>query len=386
MIVDELILNNFKGFVDTKINFKKNNLWVLIGENGAGKSSILEALNKLLSEIDYNLNGNKRIHLTNSDINVNANKSECKIKTSLSSNYDFIWSFSKTKEVNSKPSFKHIFPSKQDFLYNLKESYSKFDEGENIPISLFFNSEYIPDAKDFIEWYKNLVLFESFLESKDKKFEHSLKTAVEIAIKKFTGISLTATIADNFKTITPVFEKDNSYLNFSHLSDGEKRIIDIIGKIISYFVVSFKSSKKDLLNFTGIVLIDEIEKHLHPVWQRKVVPELRRIFPRLQFIITTHSPQVVTHVSKDNIIIVENFQLKEHVPHTLGRDVNSVLYDLFNVTKRPIDFQNRIDLIYHLLDEDRIDEAQKKLDELTLDLGEQDIEIKRIQNQIELLD
>jgi predicted ATP-binding protein involved in virulence len=224
-----------------------------------------------------------------------------------------------------------------------------------------------------------------FWKVKIKKFEYSLKTAVESAIRKFTGISLTAIVAENFKTITPVFEKDNNYLNFSHLSDGEKRIIDIIGKIISYFVVSFKSSKKDLLNFPGIVLIDEIEKHLHPRWQRSIIPELQKIFPRVQFIITTHSPQVLTHIPRENIKIIEDFTFKEYTPHTLGRDVNSILYDLFNVAKRPDDYQKKINEIYHLIDNDKIEKAQQKLNELTIDMGEQDIEIKRIQGQIELM-
>ncbi len=385
MQIDKLIFKNFKGFIDTEIKFSEKKLWVLIGENGAGKSSVLEGLGKLLTEIDYNINGVKRSHLTFDDININADSVECEISITTSNDYNFIWQFTRSKEINSKPTTKYIFPSKTEFLINLKDVFFKKKTEGTVPIFLFFKSSYVPDAKDFINWYKELVLFESFLESKNKKFEYSLKKAVESAIKKFTGISLTAIIAENFKTITPVFEKDNKYLNFSHLSDGEKRIIDIIGKIISYFVVSFKSSKKDLLNFQGIVLIDEIEKHLHPQWQRRIVPELQKIFPRVQFIITTHSPQVITHVPKENIKIIENFHFKEYVPHTLGRDVNSILYDLFNVTKRPDDYQKKINEIYHLIDNDEIEKAQRKLNELTIDMGEQDIEIKRIQGQIELL-
>jgi predicted ATP-binding protein involved in virulence len=385
MKIDNLILKKFKGFIDSEIRFGDKELWVLIGENGAGKSSILEGIGKLLTEIDYNLNGVKRNHLTIDDININANSAECEIRLTATSNYNFIWQFSRSKDINSKPTIKYIFPPKAEFLNNLKETFYKKKNEGNVPVFLFFESNYTPDAEDFIKWYKDLVLFESFLESKDKKFEYSLKTAVESAIRKFTGISLTAIVAENFKTITPVFEKDNNYLNFSHLSDGEKRIIDIIGKIISYFVVSFKSSKKDLLNFPGIVLIDEIEKHLHPRWQRSIIPELQKIFPRVQFIITTHSPQVLTHIPRENIKIIEDFTFKEYTPHTLGRDVNSILYDLFNVAKRPDDYQKKINEIYHLIDNDKIEKAQQKLNELTIDMGEQDIEIKRIQGQIELM-
>lgn len=177
MKIEKLIFKNFKGFIDTEIQFGEKKLWVLIGENGAGKSSILEVIGKLLTEIDYSLNGAKRNHLTLDDINIDANSAECEITISAPNNFNFIWQFSRSKEVNSKPSVKHIFPPKAAFLNNLKETFINRKNGGNVPVFLFFGSSYIPDAEDFTVWYKDLVLFESFLESKDKKIEYSLKTA-----------------------------------------------------------------------------------------------------------------------------------------------------------------------------------------------------------------
>jgi len=396
MKINELKLKNYKGITNLDIVMPKQNLLVIIGENGAGKSSILNALSKLLSELNYNLNGIKRLHFLPDEININHIETEGEIKINFTQKKDIAWSFFRSKKINSKPIVKYfeeknalgLIPqiNKEKFLKNLQNIWGKTNIGESKPTYLYFRADYIPNAEDFIKWYKDLVLFESYLESSNKKFEHSLKKAIEYAIEKFTGIKITATIADNFKTIKPVFVKQNYNLDFAHLSDGEKRVIDIVGKIVSYFVTSFKSSRRKLLEFNGIVLIDEIEQHLHPIWQRSIIPELVKTFPKVQFIITTHSPQVISNVSNESVMIMENFQIKKEVPNTLGRDTNSILFDLFKLTKRPEYYQEKINSIYELLDEEQIDKAKNQLNLIIQDLGENDEEIKRIQTHIELID
>jgi len=394
MKISNLKLKDYKGIQELDINFPDQSLLVIIGENGAGKSTILDALNKLLSELDYDLNGNKRQHFSIDDINLKSNSTECEISIEVLHKAELRWSFHRSNEINTKPIVRY-YPSKysvvaplakDQFVDLLRSGFGQINSSDKKPTYLYFNSEYSPNADDFIDWYKELVLFESYLKSSSKPFEYSLKEAIESAIEKFTGITITATIADNFKTIRPVFRKQGIDLDFYHLSDGEKRVIGIVGKIVSYFVTSFKSSRKKLLEFTGIILIDEIEQHLHPQWQSIIIPNLTKTFPKVQFIITTHSPQVINNVPNESVLVMENFAFKKEVPHTLGRDVNSVLYDLFNLTKRPELYQSKINHIYELLDKENIDMAKKELDLLTKDLGENDIEIKRIQTQIELMD
>jgi predicted ATP-binding protein involved in virulence len=98
MKIDNLILKKFKGFIDSEIRFGDKELWVLIGENGAGKSSILEGIGKLLTEIDYKLKMVlKRNHLTIDDININANSAECEIRLTATSNYNFYLAIFKIK-------------------------------------------------------------------------------------------------------------------------------------------------------------------------------------------------------------------------------------------------------------------------------------------------
>jgi len=387
MQIKKLKLNNYKGFQLLDLSLDRN-LTVIIGENGAGKSSILDVLDKLLSEITFNLNGTKRRTLSIDDININSTICYGNLLFKSKDQTLLEWTYKKSKNVFDKAFVHYITDLKpKNFKQLMRNSFGKAEtDNEPTPLFLYFDSTSIPDEKDFIEWYKELVLFEKYLESGERKVDYSIKSAIESAIHKFTGIQFTTTIADNFKTIEPVFVKGDGYLKFSHLSDGEKKVIFIIGEIVRHFVVSFKSNRKQLLEFEGIVLIDEIEKHLHPKWQREIVPELINIFPKLQFIITTHALNIVANVARENIRILENFALKEYTPHTLGRDANSILYDVFKVEKRPELFKNKINNIYTLLEKSNFDKAKNELDLLINHLGDNDVEVKRIQAQIELLE
>lgn len=89
----------------------------------------------------------------------------------------------------------------------------------------------------------------------------------------------------------------------------------------------------------GIMLIDEIELHLHPSWQQRVIPDLRRAFPNTQFIVTTHSPQVLTSVRRENIrLLTTDGQVITPDDGTYGAESSRVLEDVFGVHSRPPEY------------------------------------------------
>lgn len=100
---------------------------------------------------------------------------------------------------------------------------------------------------------------------------------------------------------------------------------------------------EDLLEQTpGIVLIDEVDLHLHPKWQRQIVPVLRQTFPRVQFILTTHSPQVISTVEADNIRILSGTPDMEpgSVQYSQGLESHVILKKVQGTDPRP-DVQSR---------------------------------------------
>ena len=106
------------------------------------------------------------------------------------------------------------------------------------------------------------------------------------------------------------------------------------------------------------MLIDEIELHLHPQWQREVLPALQKTFPNIQFIVTTHSPQVLSRVHRDDIFILKDDQLYKPSSNPIGRDSSDILDEIMEVTKRPQEIQELSDKYFSLLNRKLFEEAQ----------------------------
>jgi predicted ATP-binding protein involved in virulence len=85
---------------------------------------------------------------------------------------------------------------------------------------------------------------------------------------------------------------------------------------------------------TGLVLIDEIDLHLHPEWQQRVLLDLRHAFPRLQFVVTTHSPQVLSSIQPQCIRVLDNGEVR-NVAFSQGARSSQVLEDVLGVRARP---------------------------------------------------
>lgn len=170
----------------------------------------------------------------------------------------------------------------------------------------------------------------------------------------------------------------------TQLSSGELTLLFLVGDIVRRLSLA-NPFGEDILKGKGIVLIDEIDLHLHPSKQRTVIDKLQSIFPNLQFIITTHSPQILSKVSNHQIKILENYQIKPYTPHTKGRDTNSILLDIFRVKKRPEEYQEKLNEFYQYIDNEDENNAEKILEILKQDWGEDDRAIQRAQSYLELL-
>ena len=104
-----------------------------------------------------------------------------------------------------------------------------------------------------------------------------------------------------------MFNSDAGFMPVSMLSDGVRAMVSLVADIAFRCVRLNGYMGRDAVKQTcGIVLIDEVDIHLHPAWQQQVIGTLRKAFPHIQFVVTTHSPQVLTSVENDSIRIIEN--------------------------------------------------------------------------------
>lgn len=101
-----------------------------------------------------------------------------------------------------------------------------------------------------------------------------------------------------------VFDFDGVITPFGALSDGYKAFIGWVGDLIGN-LVDVAPPDGPLTGQGGLVLVDEIDLHLHPSWQRNVVPDLAEAFPRLQFVFTSHSPLVASSVERQNVFVTD---------------------------------------------------------------------------------
>ena len=133
-----------------------------------------------------------------------------------------------------------------------------------------------------------------------------------------------------------------------------------------------------------IVLIDEIDLHLHPQWQQRIIGDLRTIFPKVQFIVSTHAPLVINSVKKENLLILTDQQAVEPQNEVFGRDANAILSSVMGASERPSEIKQMFQSVYDAIDEQRYDDAALTLQQIEDKIGSADPELTSAQVSLEL--
>jgi len=172
-------------------------------------------------------------------------------------------------------------------------------------------------------------------------------------------------------------QKGSDKLKFQQLSDGEKILLGLVLDIARRIAVfnSDASSPEKALQGQGVILIDEIDSHLHPSWQRTVLPALKATFPNCQFIVTTHSPQVISSVPSESIFVLDGGSVIHNPGYTYGRESNSILRELMGVSERIPVIQEKIKECFDLIEDEKFAEAKEKLKSLQDVLGDNDPDV-----------
>ena len=169
------------------------------------------------------------------------------------------------------------------------------------------------------------------------------------------------------------------------MSDGYKNTLSMIGDIAYRMAVLNPTLGNQVLEKTpGVVLIDEIDLHLHPQWQQTILNDLHAIFPEVQFIVSSHAPAVINSVPKEQIRILDNGKIYMPVAQTYGRDANSILREVMQVSDRPVAVKLRMDLFYAYMDEKKYQEADKVLKEIENIVGATDPDVAAARTSLDL--
>lgn len=157
---------------------------------------------------------------------------------------------------------------------------------------------------------------------------------------------------------------------FNNLSDGQRCMFAMIGDIAQKAaVLNPQLGDKVLEETSGVVLIDELDLHLHPKWQRRIIDDLKTTFPKVQFICTTHSPQLIGQAKPEEIIILDQ-ETTHHPAQSYGMDSNWILRHVMGGQDRDPVIAAKLDEVFEDIEENEFDIAETKINDLRQEIGE----------------
>jgi predicted ATP-binding protein involved in virulence len=380
MQVKNIKIENYKGIVDASVEFNPQ-MNLFVGSNGAGKTSILEAVGICLAKF-IKIVGNAKTGFKWDDNAINYKSKYANLtiemRTDLISEESFQLAVAtglidNNKKLQNKV-INMLLQKNSPFLtdkrihintvpFPIVKFYSanrSLINSYNPPPSKIYHikqlkawDEMVFDMRSysrFSDWFIDKETQELRMQREAGHFNiyspelNGVRTAVTRAFEVLRGKtyylkSTEITRAGIHKTKSSLIlqEENTKEIDFlENKSDGEKTIISLISDIAySLTIANSNTENKDFLQGKGVILIDEIEAHLHPKWQREIIPLLTQLFPNIQFFITTHSPQVVASVSSENIFVCEGFQFEKIHTKSKGTDTNTLLKHVFGVDERP---------------------------------------------------
>ncbi|MDE0447843.1 MAG: AAA family ATPase [Spirochaetaceae bacterium] len=222
----------------------------------------------------------------------------------------------------------------------------------------------------FFEWFRDREDLENErrLESADFRDRElqAVRIAVEQFIPGFSGLRIRRS------PLRMVVDKCGQELRVDQLSDGEKCTLAMVGDLARRMAIA-NPTLQDSLVGKGVVLIDEVDLHLHPGWQRHVVSALEETFPNCQFLVSTHSPQIISHVAPERIWILDRTKSGVSASRpdaSFGQMAGRILEDVMDVPERPQEIKERLSDLFLAIQRDELPAAKQLVSDLRSTIGE----------------
>ena len=324
MRLTDLYVQHFKGFESLELHLNGKSS-VLFGVNGVGKSTVLSAINYLLWPVINRLNSaqSKTFRSLNADV-VHTGSKNMDLVAELDMNGKH---FALQKDyIKAQPGKRPVSVAQKDMYDSIVKEFvtAYLPEGEprNMPIFVNYGtnrsvldiplrirnrhefsqaaaleraSESSLDFRTFFEWFRNQEDLENEIKAEKRNFAYRdtslecVRTAVCAMLDGVSGLRVKRS------PLRMTVNKDSAEFRVDDLSDGEKCTLALFGDLARRIAMA-NPHLANPLEGEGLVLIDEIELHMHPSWQRRILGALQATFPNIQFIVTTHSPQILSEV------------------------------------------------------------------------------------------
>lgn len=232
---------------------------------------------------------------------------------------------------------------------------------------------YSSSFKAFTAWYG--WIYRSYRESQINALEKNselddvglrfgqtvevIKTAVDALVQKATGWhSLEYSQRHNQQLV--MYHEQHGVMPVDMLSDGLRNAIAMVADLaFRAYKLNPHLGPKAALETPGVALIDEVDMFLHPSWQQTILQSLRTAFPKVQFIVSTHSPQVLSTVRRENIRVLEGDTAEPPLAMTYGEPSSDVMHSVMSVDPLPpVKEKKLLDRLTELVDTGHYESAR----------------------------
>ncbi|MGY8561632.1 AAA family ATPase [Paracidovorax citrulli] len=434
MKLESLSLAHCGGFEQLDIAFEPD-VTLIAGVNGVGKSTVLHALTVLLSRAmpEFTPSRSAPLYFTDDDIHGDKGSLEVSARIQIDGQIinagvqrlratddkgDRFMLLRQAKAATDDTDFAHALSTRTltgELEVGIKETRAALAILKNAshpPLAVYFSPKRqlpgqprsLPEAtpfypsiaygralhdrevelREFMHWFRTQEKLGAANEPRRFKVLDALRAVVVELLPEFGNLRIQEQPRLGF-----VVDKRGQPFYLHQLSDGERGLLALVFDLTRRLAIANPESDNPIAEGVGLVLIDEIELHLHPKWQRDVLQRLRDIFKACQLVVTTHSPLVLGEVPARCVRFLEfvNGKVGVTVPaEAYGMDANRILQEFMGAPVRNRQVDGELKALFELIDQERFDAARAAIAALERKLGEDEPELARASSLIRFLE
>lgn len=417
MYLNKIIVKNFKAITNMELEFSPG-VNLLIGDNGVGKSSMLEAIVVAMSGMFKGISGVSTKGIMQNDIRFRLNE---KGDASTEINYGIPVEVTAYINIDSEEFCLKKYRESEDGSSRTKMQDSgigkimqkKVNSSDEILPLLCFQSDarvwqmrrgdfgkelkrkmndrrcgyigcldYSLDIKGIQEWCLKMELAAFNKKMKIKEYE-AFKNIISLFMQKINELDEKPEIYYSSQFDELVYHDGNITMPITMLSAGYQSLLWMVMNLAYRWAILNPNITDKVEAAKGIVLIDEIDMHLHPKWQWHIVKALEETFPNIQFILTTHSPIVISSCKNEHLILITDNQEIIYQENAYGYSVQDVLNFRQGMVERPQEIKLLSDSFYAAMENEQYENAEEILKKMENILGKNHADIRAAKEELE---
>ena len=431
MKIKRLELNSFRIFERATFDFQPS-MSLIVGINGVGKSSVLDALRMLLSRSlpQFTVSRERSIRFTADDFTVGHYSLTGELHFMNGSSYSV-----RVRQDDASRAVPQLPPAIEMEGTSRGLMNPEMQMAPEQPIAVYFSPRRslttyrVPSkqasaggqgaayaralshrelqVREFAEWMLTQTMLSR--EDDDPIATRRLQVLQSAATRFLEGHSHLRAVGDPASIFvvgsseldsnarigggqapTLLVDKNGMTLDVRQLSDGERGLLALVFDLARRLSQANPKLKDPLRDGKAVVLIDELDLHLHPRWQRTIIEKLTKTFPNCQFIVTTHSPQIIGECDPAGLILLtkedDNLVVARGGNQGFGLDSSWILEHLMGTAPRNVSVQMQINRVEDDIEEGNLQLAREHLADLRQTLHGDDGEVVRLEASINNLE